>query len=100
MEHHCIQVAEVAGLKSDVKTIFKRMDDQMSMSNAISELTAELRVMNERITNMAADQKRTREEVEKLKGAPKKRWDGIIQTMISAVVGGLVAYVFVQLGLK
>lgn len=31
---------------------------------------------------------------------PSKRWDGIVTSAISAIIGGVVAYILVQLGIK
>ena len=41
-----------------------------------------------------------REEVEELKLKPARRWDDLIKIIISGIVGAIITYIAVQLGLK
>ena len=41
-----------------------------------------------------------REEVEELKLKPARRWDDLIKVIISGIVGAVITYIAVRLGLK
>ncbi|MDL2254574.1 hypothetical protein LJC49_11030 [Ruminococcaceae bacterium OttesenSCG-928-I18] len=98
--HICQKQKELGQLQSDVKTIFKRIDEQMTITKAVYELAAEVKVMNERMETMAKAQQEMRDDLDELKSVPKGRWNSVVTTIITAAVAGLVAYVLLRLGLS
>ena len=98
--HICQKQKELGQLQSDVKTIFKRIDEQLTITRAVYELAAEVKVMNERMETMAKAQHEMRSDLDELKSVPKGRWNSAVTTLITALVGGLVAFVLFRLGLS
>lgn len=95
---NCTKEGAIAGLQSDVKTIFKRMDEQLSITKAVYELTAEIRVMNNRLKTIENGQEQLKQDVEEMKAKPGKRWEVLIASAITAIVG-LVIGLFVSGGI-
>lgn len=91
--HNCKKEGDIAILKTDVKTIFKRMDEQLSITKAVYDLAAEIRVMNNRLQTMEKGQIELKKDVEELKTKPAKRWDALIGAIITAVVSLVVGAV-------
>jgi hypothetical protein len=100
MGEPCIKEGEIAGLQSDVKTIFKRMDEQLEITKAVYDLTSEIRVMNNTVKTIQGGQEQLKKDVEDLKSRPGKRWDLIVSGIIGAIITGLVAFIMVRAGLK
>lgn len=98
--HHCLQQGTIAKMENEIKTILKRMDEQIRITNAVYDLTAEVRVMNERMTTLTEAQAAMRVDLEEMKATPKNRWNTLITGAISAIIGGIIAFVLFQIGLK
>ena len=90
MPHYCLQQGAMAKMENEIKTISKHMDEQTRISNAVYELTAEVRVMNERMTTLTEAQAAMRADLEEMKATPKNRWNTLITGAISAIVGGSI----------
>jgi hypothetical protein len=114
---HCKKEGDIAALKSDIKTIFKRMDEQLTITKAVYDLTAEIRVMNSRLETIESGQRQLKEDVdsvkvidsrlatiekgqimikedvEEMKAKPGKRWDSMVGAIIAAVVSLIVGTV-------
>ena len=91
---------DVAGLKSDVKTIFKRVDEQLALSKAVYELVAEVKVMAEKLQNLSDKQEAMSKELEALKTLPARRWEDVAKAAITSVIGGFVVFIFAKAGLS
>lgn len=96
----CTKQAEIAKLQSEVDAIFGRIDEQLSLTKAVYELIAEVREISVKLQVITDSQQLLKKEVDELKSTPKKRWDGIVQTALGAVVGGFIAFILMQLGIK
>ena len=90
----------IAGLKSDVRTIFKRVDEQLALSKAVYELVAEIKVMNEKLQNLSDKQEAMSKELEALKAQPARRWEDIVKAVIASAISGLVVFVLAKIGLS
>ena len=95
MENHtCKRDVEIATLKTDINTIFKRMDELLSITKAVYDLTSEIKVMNNRLATMEKGQADLKKDIDEIKAKPAKRWDALIgasvTTVVSLVVGALI----------
>lgn len=88
----CKKEAEIAGMRTDIKTIYKRMDEQLSLTKAVYDLAAEIRVMNQRLETIESCQTQLKDDVEELRMAPSKRWNNVVMAIITALVAAVVAY--------
>jgi len=91
MENHaCKRDGEIATLKTDIKTIVKRMDEQLSITRAVYDLTSEIKVMNNRLATMEKGQADLKKDIDEIKAKPAKRWDALIGAIVTAVVSLVV----------
>lgn len=68
--------------------------------DAMTDLVQSVAAMAQKQVDMDADLKEIKADVKNINLKPAKRWDSIIEKALLAVVGVLVAYIAVQLGLK
>ena len=56
-------------------------------------------LIEERIGQVKADTEEIKLAVQELRAKPGKRWDGIVDKLIWAVLGGVVAFLMARIGL-
>lgn len=95
---HCSKEGEIAGLKSDIKAIFKRIDEQIKLVEAVHDLAAEMRVMNVRLQTIEDGQKQMKEDMDEMKAVPAKRWNHVVQTVIGVVLAAVVTWLLTRAG--
>ena len=71
------------------KSNTKRLDRLEKTTEAVQELATSVKLMAQSLDNMADEQKRQGERLEKLEQQPADRWNTIIKTMLIAVVSAL-----------
>lgn len=93
IEHRLTEV------ESRSKSNEHRIDDLEKRQDNLEELTSTVKVLAVREENVENTVKEIKDDVKTLTDKPAERWNGVVEKAISAVVGGLVAYVFFKLGL-
>jgi len=88
----CIKEKDLATLQSEVKAIFKRMDEQLGVTRAVYELTAEIKVMNQSITTLATGQDQLKRDVEELKSKPGRKWENMTGAALIALITGVIGF--------
>ena len=91
------QGKEIAVLKSDIK----------NMSNTLTQLLIDVKVMNENIKNVASKQDNTSKEIQELKmevksikEEPAKDYKTIKTGIITTAITSVVGFIMYQLGLR
>lgn len=56
-------------------------------------------LIEERICQIKADTEEIKQAVQELRAKPGKRWDGIVDKLIWAVLGGVAAFLLARIGL-
>ena len=91
-----IKVGEVeARSKSNTHRLDKveeKLENNERMINSIA-------VIAQRQDNMDSDIKEIKSDVKSLTSKPAKRWESTIAAVISAVVGGIVTFALVKIGI-
>ena len=99
--------ATLAQHSEQIKGALKRIDEQTKLTESVHELAASVRLL-------ASEQKHTLEkveetnrkvdsvsaDVEELKSKPAKKWDELIKHIISGLIGALIGYLAIRVGLK
>ena len=85
------------GLSRDVRNLEHRMDSVGDMVEKMSELTTSVRVLAVNMEQMALDQKRVADNLERdserirnLEMQPAENWKSAMRTIISTVISALV----------
>lgn len=75
-----------------IETLEKKVDD-------IGQVVGVLQAMQKDLEHLATDVKETKTDVKELKDKPAKRWEGVVEKVIYAVVGAVVAFFLARGGL-
>lgn len=75
-----------------INQVEKRQEDSEKMLHSIA-------LIAQRQDSMEVDVKEIKADVKSLAAKPGKRWDSIVDKILLAAVGALVAYIAVRLGL-
>lgn len=70
----------------------KEIENQRELVVSVKEIATEVKHMREDVNDM---NKRLKEVEEK----PKKQWNAMVSQVISLIIGGIVGYLFLKLGL-
>lgn len=91
------QGKEIAVLKSDIK----------NMSNTLTQLLIDVKVMNENIKNVASKQDNTSKEIQELKmevksikEEPAKDYKTLKMGVVTTTIASIVGFIMYQLGLR
>ena len=87
----------------------RRMDDEHKRQNKriteledkvedIGDLTASVASLAKSVEQMAKAQEKQGQRLEALEQKPAKRWDALVDKIIWAFAGGVVAYILTQIG--
>lgn len=81
------------------KSNTKRLDDVEKRQNDLDELVSTVKVLAVREEVVEDTVKKIDSKVESLTNKPAQRWEKVVETIISIVVGALVGFIFAKLGL-
>ncbi len=76
---------KIAHIEESVKSAHKRIDDMGELTQSVYELAASIKSMQRDITDMSS-------RIKTIEEKPAKRWDLIVSTVITTIVGVLVGY--------
>lgn len=92
---------KMEGQEKDIKNLYKKYDEIAKTSNAsnidVQKILVKIENMDE---NTKKDINEMKEMLSELASKPSKNWDKLTTGFISAIIGGLVTFLFVKLGLK
>lgn len=102
-EEMAVKLAEV---EHRAKSNTRRIDKLEQQTEAIQSLATSVEVMVKEQSHQTEAIERIEKSVEKLdtkvevlEHKPAKRWDGIVEKCLQAIVAGLIAFIMVKLGL-
>jgi len=78
--------------KNEIGSLKHRMDDQEKQQNTITELVVSVKELAINMKNMLDEQKAQNDRIQKLEEKPAKRWDTLVDKIISVVIGAAVGY--------
>lgn len=82
--------------KHVIETIEKRLDAHGNELDGIEKCLERLTVITERMDSTESDHEN---RLRALEGHSGDKWDKVVQTAISAVVGGVIAFAMLQIGI-
>ena len=78
----------------------RRIEDLEKDNKVLHDLATSVQVMAEQLKQLNTRFERMDSSVQALREKPGKTWDTVLKTALTALVGGLIAYALVRLGLK
>ena len=82
------------------KSNTKRLDVVEKWQADFGDLISTVRVLADREERVEKDVGEIKETVQEIKEKPSKRWEGIVSNVIYTVIGIVITYIFVRLGMK
>lgn len=83
----------VAGMKKEMEALENRIIKLEGLNEALHKVELSIVEMSGRITTMEGAVERIAKSVNELKEKPAKRWDGIVDKIITAVVTAFITYI-------
>lgn len=90
MEHY--DDAAVAAIDARCKSNTHRIDELRDKVDNIADLTTSVKVLAEREERVESDVKEIKTDVKAITGKAGKRWEGIVDKVLAALVGAAVTY--------
>lgn len=76
-----------------------RLNKMSKLVEAVHELAANMSAMLKQQEQTSSDVKELKGKVATLEQTPAKRWNGMVDKALGALIGGLVAFLLFKLGL-
>lgn len=92
-EHRLTEVEERS------KSNQRRIESMEKRQDNLEELTVVVKGLAIKEENVEQTVTEIKKDVKELTNKPAKRWDGIVEKAVSAVVGGVIGYFLFKLGL-
>ena len=81
------------------KSNTKRLDKVEKWQADFGDLISTVKVLADREERVEKDVGEIKEAVQEIREKPGNRWDGVVDKIIFAVIGGLVTFLLVKLGI-
>lgn len=86
-------------IEDDNEVINQRLNKQSALVQDIQQLSSSVAVLANNMKSMLDEQQRQNKRLEELEKKPVKRWDAVIDKIVMTVLGALIAFVLLQVGL-
>lgn len=77
----------------------RRLDEAEKKLADYSEVVSSINVLAQKQENMDGNIKEIKADVKSLTEKPAKRWDGIADKIISVLIGALLGYILMKIGI-
>lgn len=94
MEHRLTETEQLA------KSNKHRIDDLEADNKVLQELSSSVKVMAEQLKTMNEKFNKMDVTVQRLTDRPGTMWEGVIKSIVTALIGGIIGYALFKLGLK
>lgn len=86
-------------IEDENEVIYQRLNKQSALVQDIQELSSSVAVLANNMKSMLDEQQRQNKRLEELEKKPVKRWDAVIDKIVMTVLGALIAFLLLQVGL-
>ncbi len=80
-------VDKIAHIEESLKSAHKRIDSIEALTKSVYELASSIKTMQHDITDMSG-------RIKSIEEKPAKRWDLVVTTAITTIVGIVIGYFF------
>lgn len=81
------------------KSNTKRLDEMEKRQDDLDELVSTVKVLAVREENVENDVKEIKSDVKSLTGKPAKRWDNLMNQIITIIVAAIAGFILAKIGL-
>lgn len=81
------------------KSNSRRLDDMEKRQDNLDELVGTVKVLAVREENVENDVKEIKSDVKSLTNKPAQKWEGFVDKVFFTIVGAIVGFILVKLGL-
>ena len=92
-------IKKITENESRSKSNTHRIDELERRQDNLDKMTQSIEVMTNEMGHIKSDVQETKSDIKELKDKPAKRWDSVVDKVIMTVVGAVIAYVMMQVGL-
>ncbi|MDF2838975.1 MAG: hypothetical protein K0S60_678 [Evtepia sp.] len=89
---------KIEKIDSRSKTNTERLDKMEERQDHMDQLVASVAILATEQKQLKEDVTEIKADVKALAHIPGKRWEGLVQTMIAALVAGVVGFMLAQIG--
>ena len=82
------------------KSNTKRLDEHDRKLEELSDVYIALTKVNDKVDNIDNDVNEIKSDIKEIKDKPNKRIDQMWGYIVSTIIGGLIGFVFIKLGMK
>lgn len=82
------------------KSNTKRLDEHDEQIKELSNVYVALTKTNDKVDKIESDVSEIKVDLKDIKEIPKKKLDSIWGCIVSAIIGGIIGFIFFKLGLK
>ena len=86
-------------VESRSKSNAHRLDEVEKRQDNLDALVVSVKELAIKEQNVENDVKEIKTDVKEIKEKPGKRWEGIVDKIIYTIVGGVISYILVKIGL-
>ena len=88
---------QAAAMRRDIKTAFRRIDEQTKLTDSVHELALSVRDLANNQEHTRQDVARISRDVDELKGRPGKRWETAVMELVKYAVLAAAGYLAARL---
>lgn len=92
-------VQRLTEVEARSKSNSHRLDMHANRMDSMEELIQSIGVIANEIKHVKTDVLEIKEEVKKQKEKPAARWESIVQTILTGIVGAVLVYILARIGL-
>lgn len=93
-------VEKIIEIDSRSKSNTKRIDKIEKRVDDLSDVYVALTKVNAKVDNINDDVKEIKKDMKDIKDKPGKQMDQIVGYILSAIIGGIISFIFIKLGMK
>lgn len=95
-----IDIERLKEVEQRSKSNTKRLDDHDEQLKELSNVYVALTKTNDKVDKIESDVSEMKDDLKEIKEKPGRKLDQITGYILSALIGGLIGYVLLKLGLK
>lgn len=90
-------IERITKLEENIKSLTGDVVEMKQLINEMHEISITLAKLTEQMHHTSSDVKEMKEDINNLKQEPSRKWNLISNTIITAIVSGIVAFIITTL---